>query len=242
MKQIIIISLLVIGIIGGAVLLGGGEDTAEGTASNHFYGQETAEVVITEFGDFECPACAQFYTVFSQVKEAYQDEVRFEYKHFPLVQIHPNAIAAHRAAEAAGNQGKFWEMHDLLYERQNAWRSTGTASNNPAEIFEGYAEELQLDLEQYRTDVRASETISTVNADIAEGRNIGVESTPTFLLNGEIISDINQLATVEGFSSFIDDALAEANGSAGNENAAPDETEGDEAVTKPEDQEADSAN
>ncbi len=241
MKQIIIITLLVVGIIGGAVIFSGGEDSAEGSPSNNFYGQENAEVVITEYGDFQCPACGQFAPIFSQMKEDYKDQVRFEFKHFPLVQIHPNAIAAHRAAEAAGNQGKFWEMHDLLYERQTAWSNSGTTSNNPAEIFEGYAQELGLDTEQYAADVRSSQTIGIINADIAQGREIGAESTPTFLLNGEIVSDINQLATVEGFSSFIDEALGNSESGSENENAASDESQGDEA-SKPEDQEAEASN
>ena len=225
MKQLIGIIVLVAAIIGGAVLLSGSDEETAGAASNNFYGKEDASVVITEYGDFECPACAQFFPVVDTVKQQFEDRVKLEFKHFPLVQIHPNAIAAHRAAEAAAKQGQFWEMHDLLYERQPSWaaQSTGAggfSNTNAAEPFEGYAQELGLDVEQFKADVASSETIGTVNADIAEGRALGAESTPTFLLNGEIIDDLNSLATVEGFTALIEEALAEAEGTESTESTS----------------------
>ncbi len=214
MKQIIIIIVAVVGVIGAAVLLGGGDEETAGAVSNNFYGPESAEVVVTEYADFECPACAQFYPIVSQVKEQFKDQVKFEFKHFPLVSIHPNSIAAHRAAQAAAQQGKFWEMHDLLFQRQSSWAAQSTGSGgftntNAAETFRGYAEELQLDLEQYDTDVQASETIGTINADISLGRENGVESTPTFYINGELFEDSNQLASVEGFTAVLEEALGQ---------------------------------
>lgn len=224
MKQIIIIIVAVVGIIGAAVLLGGGDEETAGAVSNNFYGAENAEVVVTEYADFECPACAQFYPIINQVKEQFKDQVKFEFKHFPLVSIHPNSIASHRAAQAASNQGKFWEMHDVLYERQSAWAAQSTGSGgftntNAAETFRSYAEELQLNMEQYDADVQASETIGTINADISLGRSVGVDSTPTFFLNGERIEDTNQLASVEGFSALIQEALDEATGTSSEANA-----------------------
>jgi protein-disulfide isomerase len=215
MKQLIGIIVLVIGIIGAAVVFSGGGDDVAGAVSNNFYGQESATVTVTEFADFECPACAQFFPIISQVKEQFKDQVRFEFKHFPLVQIHPNSIAAHRAAQAAAKQGKFWEMHDLLYERQTSWRAqsngTGVSTNsNPGLTFERYAEELGLDVEQYKLDVSANETIGTINADIAAGKAKGAVSTPTFYINGKLVEDLASLATPEGFASVIQTAIDDA--------------------------------
>jgi len=217
MKQAIIGVLIVIGIIGGAVIFGK-SDEAAGTPSDHFYGQETSTVTLTEYGDFECPACGAFFPLVKQVKEQFKDKIRFEFKNFPLVQIHGNTTAAHRAAEAASKQGKFWEMHDLLYERQASWRSQGAVThtgqqlsgNNPTGIFEGYATELGLDLDQYKADVKASNTIATINADIAKGKEAGVTGTPTFFLNGKKIEDQSTIDSADKFSTLIENALSEA--------------------------------
>ncbi len=117
MKQVIIAVLAVVAIIGGAVFLGK-EEEATGQVSNYIYGKADSSVKIIEFGDFECPACGFFYPIVKEVKEKYKDQISFQFRHFPLVQSHRNALASHRAAEAAGKQGKFYEMHDLLYGNQ----------------------------------------------------------------------------------------------------------------------------
>lgn len=216
MKSIIIAVVAVVGIIGVAVVLGGDSDVAAGEPSNNFYGPETGIITVTEYGDFECPACAQFYPIISQVKEDFEDQIRFEFRHFPLVQIHPNATAAHRAAQAAANQGQFWEMHDILYERQSQWRSNGSgvtqsgtpiSSNNPTEIFESYAQELGLNMEQYTADASASETLAIINADIDLGKQNDVSSTPTIFIDGVLVEDLGAIATVESFTETIQAAI-----------------------------------
>lgn len=239
MKQIIITVLAVVGIIGGAIVLGGNDEQTAGAVSNNFYGPENGVITVTEYGDFECPACSGFAPIVNQVKENFKDQVRFEFRHFPLVQIHGNATAAHRAAQAAANQGKFWEMHDLLYERQQSWRSNnanGTSSNNPTAIFEGYAEELGLDIEKFKADARASETLGTINADTELGKSVGVASTPTFLIDGKQIEDLNSASTVEGFTKLIQDALdAKAGENPENSNEeAPADSESPSEEAKPE--------
>lgn len=204
MKQIIITIIAVVAIIGGAVLLSGGnEDETASQPSNNFYGQENGIITVSEYGDFQCPACAGFFPVVSQVKEAFKDQIRFEYVHFPLVQIHPNATAAHRAAQAAANQGKFWEMHDVLYQRLQSWSD----STNPSSIFEEYAREIGLDMDQYSNEVNTSDILGVINADIERGKNLGVNSTPSFFIDGEAIDDLSSLSTVEGFSQVIQDAI-----------------------------------
>lgn len=239
MKQIIIFGLVVAGIIGADVAFGG-SDSIVGAESNNFYGQESGVVTITEYGDFECPACAGFFPIVSQIKEEFQEQIRFEFKHFPLVQIHPNATAAHRASQAAANQGQFWEMHDLLYQRQGSWRSSGgvghngvpISNNNPTAIFEEYARELGLDMDQYIADANSSETLAIINADIDAGKQRGANSTPTFYIDGELIEDLNSIATVETMRQFIQDAIDAKN----NETTETEATEStpEEASTEPE--------
>lgn len=204
MKQIIIIVLVVVAIIAGAMFLGREDSvTTESSGSNNWYGQENGVVTLTEYGDFECPACAQFFPLVSQVKEQFKDQIRFEFKHFPLVQIHPNATSAHRAAQAAANQNKFWEMHDLLYQNQNTWKDT----TSPASVFESYAQQLELNIDTYKADYESGATLGVINADIEAGKSIGVTGTPTFYIDGKKIEDTNSIASVDGFTKVIQDAI-----------------------------------
>jgi protein-disulfide isomerase len=172
-------------------------------ATNHVRGEGTSGVTLIEYGDFECPACAAYYPVLKQVKEKYGDQITFQFRHFPLIQIHQNAMAAHRAAEAAAKQDKFWEMHDLLYERQQSWKN----STNPASIFEGYAEELELDIERYKADVASSEINQIIQADLREGQALRLTSTPSFVLNGNKLEENPR--DLDGFSALIDEAIKE---------------------------------
>lgn len=206
MKQTLIAIVVVVAIITGAVLVGNDKDSSSvGTVSTNSYGKADSTVVLSEFGDFECPACANFYPLIKQIKEEYKDKIKFEFFHFPLVQNHANAIAAHRAAQAAANQGKFWEMHDLLYENQQLWSSQATT--NPAPTFESYAKQLGLDMGKYTVDVAASATLGTINADLEKGKELNVSATPTFFLNGKKIEDMAKLSTIAEFRKFLDEAL-----------------------------------
>ena len=155
---------------------------------------------MVEYGDFQWPACANYFPLIKQVEEKYADKVSFQFRHFPLIQIHPNAMAASRAAEAAGNQGKFFEMHDMLYENQDS---------NPTSVFENYASQLGLDMSKYQTDVGSQETNAVINADLKAGQAAGVNSTPTFYLDGKKIESNPQ--TADEFYKLIDEALAAKN-------------------------------
>lgn len=214
MKQVIIAIIVVAAIIGGAVVLG--KDKAiEGNPSNHVYGKADATVRLIEYGDFECPACKAFFPIVEQVKEKYKDKIAFQFANFPLAQIHQNAVAAHRAAEAASNQGKFWEMYEILYTRQEDWNGpsqadpVGATTAQAITKFEGYASELGLNLDQFRADVNNSNTVGTINADTAAAKAAGGTGTPTFVLNGKRIDDTSSIDTVDEFSALIDQALGE---------------------------------
>lgn len=231
-KQILIAVIAIVGIIGIAMVAGGG-DKAVGEQSNNFYGSENGIVTLTEYGDFECPACAGFYPIVSQVKEELKDQIRFEFKHFPLVQIHANATAAHRAAQAASNQGKFWEMHDLLYERQNSWNGQ-SGTTNPSSVFEEYAREIGLDMDQYTSDANSSETLAVINADVEAGKSMGANSTPTFYIDGTEIEDLSTISTVDGFKSVLEEAINSKQGSSEANSDEQTEEETEDPDSKPE--------
>lgn len=207
-KFILGVIVVVVAFLGGIIVF---KDDSESTsvsvpASNHVIGAEQPKVVLTEYGDFECPACALYYPVLEEVKEKYKDSLQFQYRHFPLVALHPNAMIAHRAAEAAGLQGQFFEMHDLMYQNQQMWNSQAT--QNPTSIFESYAQQLGLDVDQFKTDMASSSVNAQIQADIAAGNAIGASGTPTFAINGERIETPDR--TLESFSAVIDAALEES--------------------------------
>lgn len=174
-------------------------------ASEHKIGAGNKGVVLVEYGDFQCPACKSYYPLVKQVKEAYGDDITFQFRHFPLSQIHPHAVAAARAAEAAGKQGKFFEMHDLMYENQDSW----TQLPDVSPIFQGFAQQLGLNIDQYKTDLASSEVAATINADTKAGQAAGANSTPTFVLNGKKL-DKNP-SSLEEFKKLIDEEIARKN-------------------------------
>lgn len=172
--------------------------------------QGNGSVTLVEYGDFECPGCGRFYPILKQVKEKYGDKLTFQFRNYPLVSIHPNAMIAHRAAEAAAKQGKFWEMHDLLFENQSAWVAQAGVSQSAASgIIEGYARQLGLNIEQFNTDRASSAVNDLIQADIRAGQELRLTSTPSFVLNGTKLEDARD--TVEYFSEKIDAELAKNN-------------------------------
>ena len=159
--------------------------TTTASVSLHSRGAGNKKVTLTEYGDFQCPVCGQYYPIVKQIEAKYGDDITFIYKNFPLDSIHPNARAAHRAAESASKQGKFFEMYDLLYTNQTSWNT----SPNAALIFEGYATDLKLNLDTFKKDFLSQEVNDTINADENEGKNLGVTGTPGFFLNGRALQD-----------------------------------------------------
>lgn len=172
--------------------------TTVGSTSNHTTGNTASKVNLTVYGDFQCPVCGQFYPVEKKVVDSFSKDISFTFMHLPLETIHPNARAAARAAEAAGLQGKFFEMHDLLYINQSAWSS----SSDPLTIFTSYATQLGLDTAKFKSDF-ASETVnSTINADLKSGNSKGVTGTPTYYLNGKKLENAD-IGTYDKFSAII---------------------------------------
>ena len=191
----VVLGIIVVVLFGGAILLSNksAEKNNEGViVADHVKGNPDAGVVLVEYSDLQCPACAAFAPVVSDTLDQYGDSVRFEYKHFPLY-IHPFALNAALAAEAAGQQGKFFEYHDILFERQSQW-SNATV---PLGFFVSYAEELGLDTDLFRRHMKSTLLRDKVEQDLEAAEGLGLTGTPTFFLNGERM-------TIQTYQDFID--------------------------------------
>jgi protein-disulfide isomerase len=150
-------------------------------------GKKTALVTIVEFGDFECPFCGIAEPVVRELVGEFGDELRFVFRHLPLSDVHPHAQLAAEAAEAAGAQGAFWPMHDLLFEHQNALE--------PQDLVR-YAEELGLDGDRFRDDLRRRAYAPRVAEDVDDADASGASGTPTFFVNGRRHQGAYDIATL----------------------------------------------
>ncbi len=164
--------------------------------SDHIKGNQKSSITLIEYGDFQCPACAQYHTVVKEIAKEYKDEVKIAYRHFPLSNIHPHAQLTAQAAEAAGIQGKFWEMHDKIFEGQKEWSKL----SNVEDVVMGYAEELELNMDKFKADMNSSSVKEKVSGDYKNGIKAGVKGTPSFILNGEEI----RFRSVEEFGEILE--------------------------------------
>ncbi len=165
-------------------------------------GNSNATTTIVEYSDFQCPACARYYPLVKQLVSDLGSQIRVVYRNFPLPQ-HQNADVAARAAGAAGKQGKLWEMHDKLFENQNAWAEKGNAE----EIFIGYANELGLNVNQFKTDINSKDIEKKIQDDLKSGLGAGVNSTPSFFINGVKIQNPR---SYDEFKSIIEQSIRSA--------------------------------
>ena len=155
-------------------------------------GDPNAPVKIVEFADMQCPACRSAQPIIKSVLEKHKDQIYFVFRHYPL-STHKNARAAAKAVEAASLQGKIWEMVDLLYTKQPEW----SEKSNPEDLFAGYAQELGLDVEKFKTDL--DESYDIIDRDFADGNKLSVSSTPTFFINGEKKPGVMQEADFDAY-------------------------------------------
>jgi protein-disulfide isomerase len=166
-------------VIAGSVFLSGCSGDGDNEAASSDSSNQTAQTVeILKYSDFSCPACQSYVPMEEQLKSEYGDMVTITYKHFPLNGFQFSRLAAH-SAEAAREQGKFQEMHDLIFANQAEW-----SRGNARELFESYAVQLELDMEQFREDVESDKIATRVESDREEGIRRTVTSTPTFFVNG----------------------------------------------------------
>lgn len=220
----IIFSVVVIVILGGLVAwtritnppidLTGVENNSivaasdqNGNIGDHSMGSDSNKILLVEYGDYQCPGCEGAYPNVKTLMEQYGDDVTLVFRNFPLTSIHPNARVAAAVAEAAGLQGKFWEMHDKLYDNQNDWVSLDTSKRT--DMFNGYATTLGLDLEKFKTDVAAKPVTQKINFDLALGKSVKVSGTPTFFLNGEELDQTTAEGIIQGDLTAIKAKLDE---------------------------------
>ena len=192
-KPLIVIVLAVGVAAGAAVYLSRGSDERANTSDvptrvdikggGHLRGPlqgGEAEVTLVEFGDYQCPSCGAYHPFVKEILNRYPKQLRLEFHHFPLVGIHPNSMAASTAAEAAGEQGHYWEMHDALFESQNQWANLP----NPEPIFLALASRIGLNMNAFVQALRSPDLQQRVLKDVARAQDAKVDVVPTFFIDG----------------------------------------------------------
>lgn len=184
-KTVLIFIAVTVGVLAGVggVLwqFGAGEEkVVEDVAGEVRHTKGSGEAILVEFSDFQCPACQVVQEPLAQILGKYEGKVTFVYRHFPLNTIHKNAQLAAQASEAAGMQGKFWEMHDMLFAKQAEWSGLG----DPRATFGGYAKEIGLDEQKFVADIDSQSTKDSVSMDLLAATRYRLSGTPSFFVNG----------------------------------------------------------
>jgi protein-disulfide isomerase len=211
-------------IIAGAYSSGTGSSSNSNTASSTFVattvpaitsvdwteGNPNAKVSLVEYGDFECPACGEYYPVVQQLVQNYSSTVRFVFRNFPLYTIHPFAGISAQAAEAAGLEGgvaKYWAMNGLLYTKQSEWSTNSALTPQQAlsQYFDGYAQSIGLDVNTFNTDINATSVAQKIQTDLNGGTAAQIDHTPTFFVN---LKQIPNPTGLQDFENTLNAALA----------------------------------
>ncbi len=158
-------------------------------------GPENAKVTLVEFSDFQCPACKAIEPTVQQILKDHPSDVRLVYRYFPLVQIHKNAQQAALTAEAVAQMGKFWEIHDLLFDKQDEWADL--SDKDVKAKFDEYLSKLQIDKKEFKKRIDSQEVQTQITEDVADGTKLNIDGTPTFYVNGQKTSAPELITTVE---------------------------------------------
>ena len=206
--------MLVVLIVCVAILFGGAWFYQKSAPSNNLSTNQEAlvredslkvvapheKVVVVEFADYQCPACAYIAPKVKELRDTYKDSVTFVYRNFPLKTIHPNSMISAQMARIAGEQGKLWEMHEKLYANQTEWEGL----SDPTNIFISYAEQIGLVTSSIKEKLSSGVYVDKINADLKDGELVGVNSTPTFFVGDKIIRS----ADYNALKKAIDDAIS----------------------------------
>jgi protein-disulfide isomerase len=176
-------------------------EAQQGAPNPHMRGGERAQVTLEEFSDFQCPACGGLDPGLRRISNDYGERVRWVFRNFPLT-MHKYSFIAARAAEAAGVQGKFWEMHDIIYDNQKAWSD----APEPRDLFNSYAAQLGLDVERFKADLNRQDLADRIKMDYDRGISLNVRGTPTIFLNGHELMP-GKLPTEQDIRHEIDAAI-----------------------------------
>ncbi|HEX8141548.1 MAG TPA: thioredoxin domain-containing protein [Pyrinomonadaceae bacterium] len=166
--------------------------------SPHARGGKNAPITLEEYGDYQCPPCGALHPMLKTIEGQYGERLRFVFRQYPLTTMHPHALIAAQAAEAAGLQGRFWEMHDRLYENQQKW----TTEVDPRPLFINYARDVGLDVDRFINDMNGQQTKARVTSDRLRGNSMGVTGTPTLFINGRMLRP--EAMTPDGIRTAID--------------------------------------
>lgn len=178
-------------------------------------GNPDAKVTLIEYGDFECPACGEYYPVVQQLIQNYSSTVRFVFRNFPLYSIHPFAGIGAQAAEAAGALGgtaKYWAMNDALYEHQADWSTNSalTPEQVVSQYFNGYAQTIGLNVSQFDAEINATSVLQKIQDDVSGGSSAQIDHTPTFFVN---LTQIPNPTSMQDFENTLNAAVAASAGS-----------------------------
>jgi protein-disulfide isomerase len=214
-KRFWVILIVIVLVFGGIFIAsnngknGNSNSSTTSTPTNHLEGQDKDKVTLVEYGDYQCPYCGEYAPVVSQIATAYAPYITFQFRNLPLTSLHPNAFAGARAAEAASLMGKFWQMHDILYQENgdyyasNETAASWISSTSPLTYFDAFAKQLDLNVNTFNTDYASSAVNNSINSDVAAFAKTGAEeATPTFFLNGK------QIQPADAFSDFQTDINA----------------------------------
>jgi NhaA family Na+:H+ antiporter len=175
-----------------------------GAEPPHLRGNANAPATLEEFGDFQCGACGSYHPEMKKIEAEYGDKLKVIFRELPLVTMHPHALLAAQAAEAAGLQGKFWEMHDKLYENQVTW----TAKSDLVPVFVDYAKQIGLNTDQFMKDLNGEQVAARIFQDGKRAHSFGLKGTPSFFVNGKEAT--GDQWKPEGLRQMINEALRAA--------------------------------
>ena len=213
----IIVIVLIAAVVGGMILLRSSRQASNSNAPTpdpaldvkgaeppHLRGNPSAPVTLEEFGDFQCPSCGTYYPELKKIEAEFGDKLRVIFREYPLIPMHEHALMAAQAAEAAGLQGKFWEMHDKLYETQTQW----TPAKDLVPIFADYAKQIGIDPDRFMKDLNGEQVAQRIFQDGKRVHALGLQGTPTFLVNGQEAK--GDQWKPDGLRQMIKDAVAAA--------------------------------
>lgn len=221
-KGWIIFSVIAVGLLGVLVYFSGqnkidvtgldldsiiAAEDRNGNIGDHVRGNTDSKVILIEYGDFQCPGCQTVNADVEELVERYEDHLVFIFRNKPLAEIHPNARFAAAVVEAAGKQDRYWQMHALVYRNQSEW--SAASSSERAKVFENYARTLGLNVEKLNEDIESESVTKKINFDLAVSREKNVNSTPTFFLNGEVLSQ-EVWGDKDQFEQALRDAITES--------------------------------
>jgi protein-disulfide isomerase len=182
-------------------------DESDTKITDHIYGKKDSKVVLIEYGDFQCPGCYNLHKSLQPVTEVYKSKIAFIFRNFPITSAHPNARSAAAAAEAAGLQGKYWEMNNYLFNNQKNWSALSVTERDSR--FNDYATMLKLDVNKFKEDFASEKVGQKINFDQALGKQNGVSATPTLYLNGKQL-ETSAYESMDALRKTLDTAISEA--------------------------------